>query len=523
MSCKHITCIFVLGFAGMACTALTVLAADSPIADAAQQGDIDAVRSLLRQRAAVDASQSDGMTALHWAAQTDNVELTRMLLQGGASVRAATRNGGYTPLLIAARNGHGVVIEILLKAGADVAGSTTTGITALMLAALSGRADAVNMLLAHGAGVNATEHTHGQTALMLAAALNRTDVIKALLEHGADTALSTKVTKSGGDAPAPQSPVAAARKGQNFREGLRQLIDDITPNGPTILGGLTALHYAAREGRSEAVRTLLDRGANVNERSPGDQTTPLLIAVTNGQFDLAMYLLEREADPKIANTAGATPLFAALNIQWAPRPNYPKPSPAQQKVTYLELMKALLMRGANPNARVKEMLWWTNYNIAGQTGLTEAGATAFWRAAQSSDIDAMRLLVSAGADPKIANDQSVTPLSAAAGVGWNGNYNVNSPVGWMPAVKYLVEELGADVNARDVMNGTPLHGAAWRGDNEMIQYLVEKGADVTVVTVNGLTVADMANGPVQRLQPFPETVALLLKLGSPFNNYCASC
>jgi ankyrin repeat protein len=320
-------------------------------------------------------------------------------------------------------------------------------------------------------------------------------------------------------------------------------------------GGMTALHLAARQGHVETVLALLEAGADVNASSAGDKTSPLLIATINGHFDLGKTLLDLGADPNLASEAGATPLYAAINVTWAPKALYPQPRAyLQQNLTYLDFMKALLDKGADPNVRLKKKLWYSGYNFD-LSGVDEGGATPFWRAAYAGDVEAMQLLKEHGADPNIptvkppgrprtgdgtreAKDLSglppvpvggpgVTPLQAAAGVGYGEGFAANShrhhPAGLFRAAKYLVEECGADVNAFDHEGNTALHHAASRGDNEMILYLVSKGADVTRVNREGQTVADMANGPVQRVQPFPETVALLEKLGSKNNHKCVSC
>ncbi len=132
-----------------------------------------------------------------------------------------------------------------------------------------------------------------------------------------------------------------------------------------------------------------------------------------------------------------------------------------------------------------------------------------------------------GLPPIPIGGPGVYPIHAASGVGYGEGYAANShrhaPDAWLPAVKFLVEELHADVNLRDHNGFTPLHHAAARGDNELIEYLMSKGADITAVARKGQTVADMANGPVQRIPPFVETVALLEKLGSKNSHKCKSC
>jgi uncharacterized protein len=281
------------------------------------------------------------------------------------------------------------------------------------------------------------------------------------------------------------------------------------------------------------------------------------MAVVNGHFDIARFLLEKGADAAAANEAGVTPLYAAINLQWAPKSFYPQPRAyLQQQTGYLELMTLLLDKGADPNARVNRKTWFTQYNFD-LLRVDDAGATPFWRAAYASDIEAMKLLVSRGADPyiptmkpaaggrqqqggtrsssEVANPlpplsvggPAIAALHAAAGVGFGegfaGNAHRAAPTGMLAAVKYLVEELQVDVNAIDDDGNTAVHHAASRGDNEMILYLVSKGADVTRVNRAGQTTVDLANGPVQRTQPFPETIKLLEGLGAKNNNKCVSC
>jgi ankyrin repeat protein len=439
---------------------------------------------------------------------------------------------------MASQTGNARLIELLLDAGADANVATTLKMTPIMMAAAAGSVDAIKLLVIRGADVNAMEATYGQTALMFAAALNRPEAIEVLIELGARTSGATKVRMP----PAPRGRGAAPAGQAATTPATTTPSPDQLPAGnpeepreaQEPMGGLTPLLYAVRQGHREAVQVLLDRGADINQLS-ADKTSPLMMAVINGRFDLAMYLLERGADPKIATMAGGTPLYRVVDLQWAPKSFYPQPSTKQEKVSYLELMKALLARGADPNARLARQLWYTGYGFE-LDGLDPAGATPFWRAAQVADVDAMRLLVAAGADPNIATFEGVTPLLAAAGDGFHGNDAITVPAGRMPAVRYLVEECAADVNATDKKAGdstsilhtntrayTPLHSAAARGDNEMILYLVSKGARVDLVGNNGLTAADMANGPRERIQPFPETLKLLVSLGAKNSNRCVSC
>ena len=438
----------------------------------------------------------------------------------------------------------------------------------------------------------------GQTPLIFAASLGRTEAVTVLLESGADPSITSNTldyAEEGRrqrnanrrqqqvfeafqleDQPGPtpsqvQAAVLAAR--EIFISGAElpaaEEDDDRgfgRGGGVTKNGGLSPLHHAVRQGHMETTQALLDAGAEVDQPSGADATTPLLIAVINGQFDIAMMLLERGADPNLAATSnGIAPLWATINAQWQPRTRFPQPQEmAFQNTTYLEVMEALLTAGADPNRRTDGHPFYMVYSGCGNgnCGLEDTqGTTAFWRASYGLDIGAMRLLVAWGADPKVATRrpeprrrgggagptptgeeseidpsglppvpvgaEDVFPIHAASGVGYGDGFTGNAhrtvPDGWMAAVRYLVEELGADVNQRDGNGYTALHHAAARGDDEMILYLMDYGADITVVSRRDQTVADMANGPVSRVSPFPLTVALLERLRSRNNHRCITC
>jgi ankyrin repeat protein len=587
--------------------AASLVAAPSttPVADAAMNGDVASVKTLLEHGADVNSAQPDGMTALHWAAINNDVKLANMLLIAGADANAATRLGGYTALDLAARDGHDDLVTTLLAHGADVKRADLHGTTPLMFAARAGDVAAITTLLQAGADVNAKETTKGETALMLASAYGRTDAVKLLLAHGADWKPTTKVLDwsklpkddprqprrfgqqqaqnnkkkaesatnakepSGeampGEGAGPKAENAPADAKEAKKHPKTMTMEDAMKMGMNPLrgemalvgtkGGLSALMFAARQGYMDTAQALVEGGADVNEIDPGDHTSPLLIAIINGHYDLAKYLLDHGADPNATQSNnGVTPLYAVLNCQWAPKAEYPQPTAYdQQKTSYLDLMADLLEHGANPNARLTHKVWYSGYNFD-LSGIDETGATAFWRAAYADDVDAMKLLVAHGADPaiptmkpkdsqsfyrkKTTHDYSglppvptggpnISPLLAASGEGYGWSLTANShhyaPTGMLPAVKYLVEQLHVDVNARDAEGNTALHNAASRGDNAMILYLVSRGADITVQNRNGQTVTDMANGPVQRVNPFPETIALTERLGAKLMHKCLSC
>jgi ankyrin repeat protein len=563
-----------------------VLSAQAPsMIDAARLGDSEAIRTLLKQGADVNAVEGDGTTALHWAARAGNLELVQMLVSAGANVKATTRLGAYTPLMMAAQAGHAPVVAALIAGGSDLKATSTTGTTPLMFAAQSGDTRTATMLLEGGADVNASETAMGQTPLMFAAAFNRVEMVKLLLARGADvkaTSMVVDLTKlsspeeeffraqQGGTPPAGATPTAPGGRTAGGRPDAAPAAGGAA-RPPEVAGltrqyrynelvgtsgGFSPLLFAVRQGHADVVKALVEGGADVNQVNPGDRSTPLTVATINGHFDIGAYLLEKGADPNLATDNGVTPLYATLNVQWAPKALYPQPRAyLQQKLTYLDFMKALLEKGANPNERLRRKVWYSGYNFD-LAGVDEIGATAFWRAAYGADVEAMKLLVAHGADTTIptikpagrprtgdgdrttvqdvsglpavpVGGPAVTPLQAAAGVGYAEGFAANShryaTSGLLNAVKYLVEETGADVNAADHEGNTALHHAASRGDLEMINYLVSKGADVSRVNREGQTTADMANGPVQRTQPYPEALKLLESLGAKNNHKCVSC
>jgi ankyrin repeat protein len=621
-----------------------VVRADASVAVAAQRGDVDRVRALLREGEDVNAAQGDGMTALHWAAYRGETEMVDVLVYAGANLEAKTRVADYTPLLIAARTGHGEVVEQLVEAGANAVASTTTGVTALHFAAGAGQVGSIRALVAAGADVEVRESANGQTPLVFAADRGRVDAIRVLVELGADPNVATDVVKIDKleeedriDRRLRAERQAAEREMKEAQERARLAMEELTigPRGDSAaaaaepddeerpetpvpvqveedlrgqepadsasrrivpdsaeaqageaqrpdrdveqedeeeeekeeevvlprlsygdyvrgIGGMSPLHHAAREGHHEAAMTLVELGADINEPAAGDLSTPMLLATINGHFDLALALMEAGADPTTANHADVTPLWAAINVRWAPKALYPQPkNHFRQQIDYMGFMERLLEAGVDPNVPVNRHIWFMSYNFD-LLGVDMTGATPFWRAAYALDIPAMELLVEYGADPSTpstkpptgrpfdpdAEDDSglppvrvggpgVYPIHAASGAGYGQDFAANShehvPDGWLPAVKYLVEVHGADVNARDEFGYTPVHHAAARGDNELILYLVEQGADVKLVARNGRTTVDMANGAVQRVEPFPETIELLESMGAINNNNCRSC
>lgn len=580
--------------AAMAALSLMVFAGATPyeslVADAAQKGDLEAVRALLQQGADPNAAQPDGLTGLHWAALNDELGIAEILLYAGATVSPVTRVGGYTPLHLASQSGHGVVARALLEAGADANAYTTTGVSSLHFAAQADAAEAILALIEHGAEVDARDTFSNRTPLMFAAYRGAVEATEALVRADADVSATTAVkdyveisAAASTDrarrnrivaAAEPPEPRPERQQGRGGGGNNSQRAPCVAPGLPEIRssteqigqqGGFAALHFAAREGHIEAARLLLGSGANVDQVTAGDQSTALVVAAINGNYDLARTLLEEaDADPNLLSDDGVGPLFATLNIEWSLRTWYPQPQAfRQQQTSYLDLMELLLDAGADPNEQTQTHIWYAAYN-AGRMGVDFTGATPFWRAAYAADVAAMRLLADNGADPNIwtqnlactrepvdpdvpsnpVNDEpdpddpsglpavahggpAVHAIHAASGVGFGtsrvAQTHRSAPNGWLSSMKYLIEELGVDPNLRDKDGLTALHNSAARGDNETILYLVSQGADVTLVGRRGQTTADLANSPEQRAQPFPQTIALLEKLGSENNHNCRTC
>jgi ankyrin repeat protein len=436
---------------------------ETALADAAKSGDTQRVRTLLQGAPDVNAGSVDGTTALHWAAQRDDAEMVRMLLAAGADVHRSNRYG-VRPLWLAAVNGSHDVVRLLLDAGADPNVSMHGNETALMTAARAGNPDALKLLVASGADVGARDE-RGQTALMWAAARNNAAAIRVLIEAGADLTVRT-------NNPSP----TAVRRG----------VFNSPP--PT---GFTALLFAVRAGSADAVVALLDAGADVND-AVSDGQSALVIAAANAHWDLVNLLLDRGADPNAA-AAGWNALHQTI---WSRRPTLgytPGPVPTGT-IDSIELVKKMIARGVDVDARMMK-----NGMKDGQRNrVNRLGATAFFLAAKNVDVEVMKVLVAAGADPLMPSADGTTPLMVASGlaiwyVGEDGGTLPGQEHEALEAVKLCVE-LGNDVNAKNLAAETPLHGAAFRGVNAIVEYLVAKGARLDARDVRGWTPFTIANG-----------------------------
>jgi ankyrin repeat protein len=466
-----------LAFAGATGVAAAPVSDNAALATAVQKMDRGAIRQLLEHRSDVNGSQPDGMTALHWAAYQDDLELVDRLVRAGANVRAANQYG-VTPLSLACTNGNVAMVERFLAAGADANTTLPGGETVLMTAARTGKVGAVRALLAKGADVHAKEARGGQTAVMWAAAEGHVEVLEALIQAGAD-----------------------------FK----------TPLG----SGFTPLLFAARDGHIGAVKALLKAGADVNEVvqvrakpalplegaapiRPG--TTPLLLAVLNAHYELAAEMLAAGANPN-ADTLGYTALHAIVRVR-NPGAGDNDPAPdGSGKMSSLEFVKRIVAGGANVNARMTKRANLTN------TRFNEIGATPFLLASVAADADLMRTLVDLGADPLLTNNDRSTALMAAAGIGTRSPGEDAGTEDEVIEAMQLALDLGADINAVDNHGETAMHGAAYKNLPGAVKFLADKGAKIDVWNTKnefGWTPLTIARGyRFGNFKPSPVTVAAI--------------
>jgi uncharacterized protein len=414
--------------------------------------------------------EPDGTTPLHWAVRQDDLATAERLIRAGANVKAANRYG-VTPLSLACINGNAAMIEKLLKAGADPNTAGEENETALMTVARTGNVEAAKVLLAHGAKVDTREDWHGETALMWAAAQQHPAMMRELIAHGADVnAISTVVKWD--------------------RQTTAEPREKWLP-----LGGFTPLLFSAREGCLECAKVLAEAHANLNQPDP-DGITPMINAIINGHYDVAGFLLEKGADPNLADKTGGTALYAAVDQHTVPASNRPVPDESHNEMTSLDLINSLLARGANVNVQLKTQQPYRTKVDRGNDTMLTTGTTPVLRAAKAGDVAVISLLLAKGADPKIATRNGINPIMAAAGLGTKEE----DAVGRRKTEKEAIDSIdlclkaGTDINAVDSRGQTALHGAAQKGWNQVVQYLADHGAKLDVKDKKGLTPVDAAMG-----------------------------
>lgn len=571
---------------------LTVLSgANSPVADAAMRGDAATIRTLLQQKADVNLQQPDGATAIQWAAYRNDLAVADLLIAAKADVRVPNR-AGSTALRLASINGSADMIAKLLKAGADANEVGPNGETPLMFASRNGNPAAIKVLIDAGADVNAKEKIRGTTPLMWATEQAHPEAVNLLVAAGADIAAKSNndtkgnsaylanpvkqrlksafgaegdnfgkdgkaAAKGGEQAKGGQGKGGQGKGGQGKGKGAApaqakgkegEEVDVVAAadaaaaeaafgrTRDTLGGGLTPLVYAARQNCIECAKILLDKGADVNQTT-NYGWTPLLTATQNRNYKLASLLLERGADPNKRNNGGWSPLYIATDNRNIETGDYPTPKADMDQLEYIKL---LLAKGADPNIRVCG----TRGNLAGtekcagdstetRTNFTmqwlfEDGSTPFIRAAQSSDVELMKVLLAAGADPKLRTSHDVTALAVASGIAWVEGVTFEwSREKNVETVKMLLA-LGIDPDQADDEGRRALHGAAHKGRNEVIEMLVDAGADLNAHdmgsrdTVNGAMLGltwiplNYAQGlvrvGVQSAIPHPDTAELIKKM-----------
>ena len=447
---------------------------DRKIVDAAEHQDMGLVRTLLVNGVDANSKQPDGATALHWAVHWNDIATAEVLIGEGANVNAVNRSG-ESPLALACGNGNATMVQALVDHGADTNEAAASGETPLMRCVRSGRVDAVKILLGHDAQVNAKDKEHGRTALMWAVTDKRPEMVQALIEGDADIHLRSNE-------------------------------------------GLDALMLAARTGDAMSAELLVGVGANANEKGPQGMTA-LVLAASNGQQEVGLLLLEKSADANARDEYGATALHYAVTkgISVLNGVRYADDVSALFRPSEIALVEALLRHGANPNVQLE------NAPPVGGAGSPAAvGATPYLLAAASHDGTVMRMLVDAGADPKIRTTTGLTPLMVAAGAGRVQDLSEDEKQAALATVQLAVE-LGADVGAMNEDGLTALHAAAAKGADTVVQFLIAKGAKIDVRDKYQRTPLSIAAG--ERLPWIPDglrlsdmiqpsTRDLLLKLGA---------
>lgn len=445
-------------------------AGDIRLVEAARLGDTTSAIALLKQRVDVNSAGPDGTTALHWAVRNDDAALVDRLLRAGADAAAANRYG-VTPIALACENGSAAIVARLIEAGVDANSAGPLGETALHTCARTGNPAAVKVLLASGAAVDPVEAWRGQTPLMWAAAEGHTDVMKLLIEAGADVNARSRII-----------------------HWERQRTDE--PRDKWLPpGGLTPLLIAAREGRTESARVLLDARADINIVDP-DRHSALILALINGHLDVAALLIERGIDVNLADKVGRTALWAAVDFHTVPSSNRPAPRETDDNIGSFEIVRMLIERGANVDAAIRQQIPYRTKLDRGGDSVLGAGTTPLLRAAKAADVPVIRLLLEKGASAKATTRNGVNPIMMAANVAareedMTGRNKTQGEI--IESIRLLLAA-GGDIRGTDVQGRTAMHGAALWGLTDVVRFLHANGADLNAKDKRGLTPLDHALG-----------------------------
>ncbi|MEP7352654.1 MAG: ankyrin repeat domain-containing protein [Acidobacteriota bacterium] len=471
---------------------------DNKLIGAVKDGNATLVTTLLAQKANPKAAEADGTTALHWAVRNNDLATATRLIRAGANVKAANRYQ-ITPLFLAAENGSAPMLELLLKSGVDPNAAVNLQETALMTVARTGSVPAAKILLDHGAKIDTREEWHQQTALMWAVVEKHPDMVRELIARGADVNAKSNVNTW-------------------ERQVTSEPRDKWMP-----LGGLTPLMFAAREGCLGCAQILADAKADLQVQDPHGVSAPL-IAIINGHYDVAAYLVDKGANPNLADDTGRTPLFSAVDFNTMPVSNRPSPEVLHNELSALQLIQKLIDKGANVNAQLTKQQPYRVKLDRGDDTMLSAGTTPLVRAAKAADVPAMKLLLAAKADVNMGTKAGITPLMAAAGMGSKeedstGRFKTQEDA--LEAIE-LCLKAGADLNATNQQGQTALHAAAHSGFDKVIEFLAAHGAKLDVKDQKGFTAKDTALGLAggsggfdgSRKDVHESTAALLTKLGA---------
>ena len=497
----------IIAVIAVGCWRLALAAGDPQLVQSAMNDDAAAVHALIQERADVNAAAPDGTTALHWAVRADDLPMVEALLAAGANPKASDRYS-LTPVSLACSNANARILKRLLDAGADPNSPDPQGTTALMIASRTeGGTDAVKLLLERGANVNARDSVQS-TALMWAVRANHPEAVDLLIHRDAEVNARTRK----GNPPARRAPDSGG--GSHGLGIVRSGWPERGYQEPTP-GEMTALLYAARDGRMEIARVLISANAQVNHVE-ANGVSPLVMAIANNHIDVAQLFVEHGADVNATDWWGRTPLWTAVDLRDL-EVNKTDDN-GVDRAAALQLIRTLLDRGANVNARTKEVPPLRRFlmPISDLSWVDVTGQTPFLRASLSADLVVMRLLLEKGADPNIATLAGTTPMMAAAGVNWVGGQTFSEGKQFLEAVQICLEK-GADVNAVNSMGITAVMGAANRGSDDILELLVKKGATLDAKDKQGRTPMVWAEGVFLATNPpekKPSTMALIQRLRS---------